>query len=119
MEKLNKIKKIFDSKEDVNGILNVSMRVGFAGILIIIIIIVWSYLILKVSRSFVQNDESVIENTWNYVDTFCSSQITPPRQPIQTEDSIQCTIGKVEYKCDGSGDSYPEAVIPLVGLERA
>jgi hypothetical protein len=105
MNKLNKIKNIFSTREDVNSILNVSIRLGVSGIIIIVIIIIWSYFILKVSRSFVENES---ESLWNYIDLFCASQITPPPQPpTQPGDSIQCTGVNVEYKCDGSTDSYP------------
>ena len=112
MEKIKNIKNMFSTRDDINSIIKISIRLGISGIIILIIIIIWSYLIYKVSKPYVVNqDNSLLDILANPYQLYCNAQLNPdPSDSAQNSDreqNISCPNNKVVYTCDGLSQSYP------------
>ena len=88
MNNLLKLKRLLNTPDDINNILNIIIRLSIGGIIIILIIIVWSYYIFKVSIPFVSRDttgdsdqtikvggDTVDSTSMNPYDLFCAFRL--------------------------------------------
>jgi len=128
MENLKKIKGLLTNTNDndATNLINVIIRLTLSGLIILGLIIVWSYYVFRVSVPFVPSDttsiqagervtvdgEEVDDSLWHPFNLFCAAQVNNPTQttasptePTTTE--LTCPTDKVVYKCDGTSESYP------------
>ena len=127
MDKVKQLKNMLNSRDDINSLLKIIIRMGVGGIFIVTLMVIWSYLILKVaipnvieipeSNTGTTIDGDPISNT-NPFDIFCAAQVNsraPEDSAILGETCSQSDItdGNTDYHCSDVPPDLAEDVCQL------
>ena len=128
MDNFKNLKGLLINSNDrkATNLLNITIRLAISAIILLIIVIIWSYYVFRVSIPFVPPGTTTIQegeivnvdgdtvsgSLWHPINLFCGAQVNNPQQIPESESissipTLTCPIDKVVYNCGGSSESFP------------